>query len=120
MNEPMVAGDYTALVDLNIRSQMDTQSATNRVGVYGRGVPFTVYEVYPEKNGIVWGRVSSNTGSGTARYVGLRVTNQDKAHLENAFIEPVLESTNDELLVNAINALTQAVNKLIEAVLSKK
>jgi len=85
MNEQMVPGDYTALVDLKIRVQMETQSITNQVGVYGRGVPFVVYQVYPEKDGIVWGRVSSNTGTGTSRYVGLRVTNNLKAKLEKAF-----------------------------------
>ena len=78
----MVPGDYTALLDLKIRLQMDTQSATNQVGVYTRGVNFTVYEVYPEKNGILWGRVSSNTGTGSSRFVGLRVANQAKAKLE--------------------------------------
>lgn len=108
MDEQLVPGDYTALVDLNIRSQMDTQSATNRVGVYGRGLPFTVYQVYPEKEGIVWGRVSSNTGAGTSRYVGLRVTNQPKAQLEKAF--PVEPEGDD--LVNAVNSLAAAVNRL--------
>jgi hypothetical protein len=107
MDEQMVPGDYTALIDLNIRSQMDTQVATNRVGVYTRGVPFTVYEVYPEKNGIVWGRVSSNTGSGTSRFVGLRVTNQVKAKLEKAFEQPQGDS-----LVDAIKELTQALKVL--------
>jgi hypothetical protein len=108
MEEQMVPGDYTALVDLNIRSQMDTKSVTNRIGVYARGLPFTVYEVYPEKDGILWGRVSSNTGLGTSRYVGLRVTNQAKAKLEKAFEGPPI---NDPL-VNAVNALTAAVQAL--------
>lgn len=107
MDEQMVAGDYTSLLDLNIRSQMDTESATNRVGVYSRGAPFTVYEVYPEKNGIVWGRVSSNTGSGFSRYVGLRVANQYKAKMEKAF-----EDKSNTNLVNAITLLTVAVRDL--------
>jgi hypothetical protein len=111
VEEQMVPGDYTALVNLNIRTQMDTQSVTNRVGVYSRGLPFTVYEVYPEKNGIVWGRVSSNTGSGTSRYVGLRVTNQVKAKLEKAFETMISEAA----LVNAIVALTSAVRELAAA-----
>lgn len=108
MEEKLVPGDYTALVDLIIRSQMDTKSATNRVGVYSRGLPFTVYEVYPEKDGIVWGRVSSNTGSGTSRFVGLRVTNNFKAQLEKAF----QVEAGDSALVNSINALTSAINGL--------
>jgi hypothetical protein len=33
MEEQMVPGDYTSLVDLKIRLQMDTQSMTNQVGV---------------------------------------------------------------------------------------
>lgn len=109
MDEQMVAGDYTALVDLNIRAQMDTESVTNRVGVYSRGVPFTVYEVYPERGGIVWGRVSSNTGNGTARFVGLRVTNQLKAKFEKAF-QPV---ATDSSLADAVTMLTVAVRDLI-------
>lgn len=108
MNEQMVPGDYTALVDLNIRSQMDTESVTNRVGAYTRGVPFTVYEVYPEVNGIIWGRVSSNTGHGTARYVGLRVASNLKAKLEKAF-EP---KPVGDALVNAITLLANAVTML--------
>ena len=108
MNEELVEGDYTALVDLNIRSQMDTQSATNQVGVYSRGTPFTVYQVYPEKNGIVWGRVSSNTGSGTSRFVGLRVNTNLKAHLEKAF-NP--EGGNDRLII-ALGNLTDAIDAL--------
>jgi hypothetical protein len=112
MEEQMVPGDYTALLDLKIRSQMDTQSMTNQVGVYTRGVPFTVYEVYPEKSGIVWGRVSSNTGSGTSRYVGLRVTNQAKAKLEKAF-EPESKSSDSGLadVADAINNLASAIRE---------
>lgn len=100
----MKPGDYTSLVNLIIRSQMNTQSSTNQVGIYYQGLPFTVYEVYPEKNGIVWGRVSSNTGEGTSRYVGLRVANQVKAHLEKAFMIDVQDP-----LVGAIESLTTAI-----------
>jgi len=108
MEEQMVPGDYTTLVDLKIRSQMDTTVSTNQVGVYSRGLPFTVYQVYPEKDGIVWGRVSSNTGAGKARYVGLRVTNNTKAQLEKAF-EP---GSSDASLVDAITLLTAAIREL--------
>lgn len=115
MDEQMVPGDYTAIVDLIIRSQMDTQSSGNRVGVYSRGLPFTVYEVYPEKDGIVWGRVSSNTGSGTSRFVGLRVTNNLKAHLEKAFsVEPNGDPRKgDDPLANAITLLMKLLRALV-------
>lgn len=111
MEEKLVPGDYTALVNLNIRLQMDTQSVTNYVGVYGRGVPFTVYEVYSEKDGIVWGRVSSNTGNGQSRYVGLRVANQMKAHLEKAFDN---NQNDNDSLVAALKDLTVAVWALVK------
>ena len=113
MDDQLVPGDYTTLVDLKIRSQMDTQSMTNQVGVYTRGVPFTVYEVYPEKSGIVWGRVSSNTGSGTSRYVGLRVANQAKAKLEKAF-EAESKSGDSGLanLAAAINHLADTIHEV--------
>lgn len=108
MDEQMVPGDYTALIDLKIRSQMETQSVINQVGVYSRGVPFTVYEVYAEHNGIVWGRVSSNTGTGSSRFVGLRVANQAKAKLEKAFaVEP-----ENNPVVQALDRLTDVVRSL--------
>lgn len=108
MNEPLVPGDYTTLVDLKIRSQMDTEVASNQVGVYTRGLPFVVFQVYPEKNGIVWGRISSNTGYGTSRYVGLRVNNNLKAKLEKPFEEPSI-SSND--IVSAIRELTAVLKE---------
>jgi hypothetical protein len=108
MQEQMVPGDYTALETLNIRSQMKTSPLGNIVGGYTNGVPFTVYQVYAEKDGIVWGRVSSNTGDGTSRYVGLRVNNHVKARLEKAF-EP--EKTEDGL-VKAVNDVASAVREL--------
>lgn len=110
LEEQMVEGDYTALVNLNIRATMKTVGNLP-VGAYFKGVPFTVYEVYPEENGIVWGRVSSNTGSGTSRFVGLRVTNQMKAHLEKAFNPQV--NPNDSL-VQAINNLAAQVARLAD------
>jgi len=111
MDEPLVPGDYTTLVDLKIRTQMDTQSDTNQVGVYMRGLPFVVFQVYPEKNGIVWGRISSNTGAGTSRYVGLRVANNMKAKLEKAF-ETVLTHDPQTALSEAVKDLTAAVRAL--------
>lgn len=110
MDEPLVEGDYTALVDLNIRAAARTMGNIP-VGVYSKGVPFTVYQVYPEDNGIVWGRVSSNTGSGTSRFVGLRVNNQIKAHLEKAF-KPERDSQED--LVAAIRELATQVARLAD------
>ena len=117
MEEQLVPGDYTALVNLNIRLQMDTQSITNHVGVDGRGVPFTVYEVYQEKDGIVWGRVSSNTGSGQSRYVGLRVANQAKAKLEKAFVE---KGSAERDLTNALQDIAGALRDVAEALRSNR
>lgn len=85
MDEPLVPGAYTALQKLNIRAAMS--STAGIVGGYSNGEPFTVFEVYPEKDGIVWGRVSSNTGGGSARFAALRVNNHPKANLEKAFEE---------------------------------
>jgi len=112
MDEQMVPGDYTAMEPINIRLQMKTTPSGNIVGGYTNGVPFTVYQVYPEANGIVWGRVSSNTGDGLARYVGLRVNNHVKARLEKAF---ELEGNGDALMI-AIRSLTVAVTLLTDAV----
>lgn len=81
MEEQMKPGSYTALDAMNIRAAMNTMVNGNIVGGYKNGSLFTVYEVFPEKGGIVWGRVSSNTGGGTARYVALRVNNHPKAQM---------------------------------------
>jgi len=108
MQEQMVPGAYTALGNVNIRSQMKTTPATNQVGGYTNGVPFTVYQVYAEKDGIVWGRVSSNTGEGTARYAALRVNNNVKAKLEQAF-EVQSDDSKEDDLVDAIRDLTAAI-----------
>ena len=115
MEEEMVPDDYTAIGVVNIRSQMKTMPAQNIVGGYTNGVPFRVYEVYPEAEGILWGRVSSNTGEGKARFVALRVNNNVKVHLEKAFEEEPKDdswtkATKD--LINAITALTAAVREL--------
>lgn len=108
MDEQMVPGDYTASGLVNIRSQMKTMPVTNIVGGYTNGLPFTVYQVYPEVGGIVWARVSSNTGDGKARYVALRVNNNVKARLEKAFEAPA----SDNSLADAIRDLTDAVREL--------
>ena len=112
MDEQMVSGAYTAIDPMHIRLQMKTSPTTNIVGGYSNGVPFTVYQVYSENDGIVWGRVSSNTGDGQARYVGLRVNNHVKARLEKAF-EP--EGNGDALMI-ATRSLTVAVTLLTDAV----
>jgi len=83
MEEQLKAGAYTALVSINIRAAMITTAGI--VGGYRNGDPFTVFQVYPESDGIVWGRVSSNEGGGKGRYVALRVNNHPKAKLERAF-----------------------------------
>ena len=108
MDEQMVAGEYTTLGIVNIRSQMKTSPPSNMVGAFTNGLPFRVYQVYDELDGIVWGRISSNTGSGKARYVALRVNNNEKVKLEKAFPED--EEKNP--LADAINLLTAAVLSL--------
>jgi len=87
MNEQFVPGEYTVTnVDgLNIRAAMNTYQNANIVGKFSNGENFKVYQVYPEVDGIVWGRVSSSTETGVARYVGLRVNNHPKVKLERVF-----------------------------------
>src|SRR4030067_48533 len=114
MDVQMVPGDYTAIGVVNIRKQMKTSPATNQIGGYTNGVPFRVYQVYAEMDGILWGRVSSNTGEGQALYVALRVNNNVKAKLERAFED---ESTGKDL-VNAITLLATAVRDLARKGLS--
>lgn len=81
MEEEFKPGNYTALDNINIRSAMNTMVIGNIVGGYRNGELFTVYEVFPEVGGIVWGKVSSNAGGGTARYVALRVNNHPKVQM---------------------------------------
>lgn len=115
MEEQMVPGDYAALGPLHIRLQMKTTPSTNIVGGYSNGEPFRVYEVYPEVSGILWGRVSSNTGEGQIRYVGLRVNNHPKAKLTKAYVEETQGGTS-VAMANAINRHADAVENLAEAV----
>ena len=112
MEEQFVPGDYTALGVINIRLQMKTMPASNQVGGYMNGTSFRVYQVYSEVDGIVWGRVSSNTGEGHARYVALRVNNNVKAKLEKAFEEEI----RDDPMVNALEGLDSAITLLTVAV----
>jgi hypothetical protein len=114
MDEQMVPGDYAAIGVVNIRTQMKTNPISNIVGGYTNGVPFRVYHVYPEVDGILWGRVSSNTGDGKARYVALRVNNNVKARLEKAFEEPA--SGNG--IVDAIGLLVAELRLLIAEIRS--
>lgn len=118
MDEKMVPGEYTALGVVNIRSQMKTTPTTNLVGGYSNGLPFTVYQVYAEVDGIVWGRVSSNTGEGKARYAALRVNNNVKVKLEKAFDVEV--TPGNGALAIAIISLTAAVRELADVMLNKK
>ena len=110
MDEQFVPGDYTALGAMNIRVQMKTMPDSNIVGGYRNGATFRVYEVYSEVSGIVWGRVSSNTGEGQARYVGLRVNNQPKAKLEMAFVEGGAE--NGDALITVLTRIAVAIEGL--------
>lgn len=116
MKDSMVPGDYTAIGTVNIRTQMKTTPQSNLVGGYTNGVPFRVYQVYDEVDGILWGRVSSNTGSGKARYVALRVANNVKAVLEQAFEDELIMSGDKDLKENTKALLnnTEAINLLIE------
>jgi hypothetical protein len=113
--EPLIPGNYTALVDLNIRSQMETESTTNLVGLFKRSSSFVVFEVYPEFKGIIWGRVSSNIGSGKSMYVGLRVLNNDKAHLESPFAHGI-KPIEDSELNRALRELTLRIQDLTNAI----
>ncbi len=115
MLDEYVPGAYTVLNEqINIRTQMNTLVTSNVVGAFKNGEPFTVFEVYPEDKGIVWGRVSSNTGGGQARFVALRVNNHPKVRLERAFAG----TTSD--LVTAVNGLTNAVTTLTGAIKESK
>ena len=110
MDEPFVPGAYTVVAPdgINIRTQMNTYVGSNVVGGYKNSDPFVVFEVYPEVNGIVWGRVSSNVGGGVARFVGLRVNNHPKAKLEKAFAAENVQ----EHLAEAIRELAAAIRTL--------
>jgi hypothetical protein len=124
MDEQMVNGDYTAMGVVNIRTQMKTSPFGNQVGGYTNGLPFRVYQVYPEVDGIVWGRVSSNTGEGKARYVALRVNNNVKAKLEKAFEDesndPGETVRGDNALVSAIKELTAAIREVSDVRMNTK
>lgn len=102
MNEQMTAGAYTALGAMNIRAAMNTKTNLNIIGGYKVGEPFTVYEVFQEVDGVLWGRVSSGVGGGSARYVALRVNNHPKAKM--ALSESTVPVSRTEAWMLAIDA----------------
>lgn len=108
--ELMKPGDYIALGDLLIRAAMDTTNSQNIVGKFHSGNQFKVFEILPEKNGILWGRISETTGQGQARFVGLRVNNNPKAQMQKAFDSE--SSFSNNALVTALNRLSAALEKL--------
>lgn len=103
IEEPLVEGAYMALLDnLQIRPKMDTTVPS--VGLFKNGETFAVFQVYPEVNGIVWGRISSNTNGLPSRFVGLRVNNHPKAQLVKRFADE-----DQKELVDAIRDLAFAI-----------
>lgn len=113
IEEPLVEGAYVALLDnLQIRPKMDTTVPS--VGLFKNGETFAVFQVFPEVNGIVWGRISSNTNGLPSRFVGLRVNNHPKAQLLKRFAD---EDQRD--LVSALRELTADIRKLTDVIRSK-
>jgi len=106
MNEQFTPGEYTVTnVDgLIIRKSMSTTVPTNRYGKYSNGENFKVYQVYPEKGGILWGRVSSSTEEGSALYCGLRVNNHPLVKFEKPFDQEQLPTTSLLNWANGIDA----------------
>ena len=104
--EPFVPGDYTVLEDINIRASMNTKINVNLKGGYKASDTIKVYEVFAEKDGILWGRVSTNTGEGVARYIGMRVNNHPKVKLTRAFPPSGSSNPADGALMAAIIGLT--------------
>lgn len=68
---------------LQIRTERSTANPGSRIGAFKGNDVFGVYDVYPEANGIVWARVSSNM-SGVIHYCALRVNNHKKVILISA------------------------------------
>ncbi len=113
IEEPLVAGAYMALLDnFQIRPKMDTTVPS--VGQFKNGETFTVFQVFPEVNGIVWGRISSNTNGLPSRFVGLRVNNHPKAQLVERFAD---EDQNN--LIAALRDLAAEIHELVYAFRSK-
>jgi hypothetical protein len=111
MSDEMKPGDYIALGDLLIRAAMDTTNSQNIVGKFFNGNQFKVFEIMPEKLGILWARISETTGQGQARFVALRVNGNVKAQMQKAFESDAAQFSNN-LLVSAINRLSAALEKL--------
>lgn len=111
IQEPFIPGVYAAdLNDLNIRTKRETISPT--VGSFKKDEMFPVFEVFPEEQGIVWGRISSNVNGAPSRFVGLRVNNHIKAHL----VQPFAGASGNDDLVRAIKDLTFEVRSLSNSV----
>lgn len=101
LEEKFVPGRYTVTNHdgILLRASMSTLQMTNIKGKYSLGNNFTVYQVYPEVGGILWGRVTSSVETGTALYVALRVENKPKVKMEQA-----LEDDDGVMLALKLNA----------------
>ena len=110
IQEPFVPGDYSCSVStLIIRSQRDTTA--KQLGTYFKDQHFVVFQVYPEENGIVWGRVSSATSSGYGRYIGMRVNNNIKVSLERAWEDQTPQDDAVSTLARIAVAVEKIANK---------
>ena len=101
----MEPGQYTITDDLTyleIRSARSTSAAS--VGKYYKNDTFTVYQVFPETLGIVWGRVCENV-SGAMRYVGMRVNNHDKV----AQVHPEIDTSADMMIMKHERELSKLI-----------
>lgn len=105
----MKPGNYIVLGDLLIRASMDTTNSANIVGKFFSGNQIKVFEIMPEKNGILWGRVSETTGQAQARFIGMRVNNNPKVQMQKT--DEASSSVYAEL-VPAINRLAAAIENL--------
>jgi hypothetical protein len=107
IQEPLVEGVYQSLLDwLQISTKRDPLSAN--VGRLMKDEFFFVFQVYPEENGIVWGRISSNIDGLGLRVVPLRVANRPKAIL----VKKLAGNDDGNNLVTTIGELTTAINDL--------
>ena len=111
IQEPFIPGVYAAdLNDLNIRTKRETTYPS--VGSYKKDDMFPIFEVFPEEQGIVWGRTSSNVNGQPSRFIGLRVNNHIKAHL----VMPFAGTSGDADLIRAIKDLTFEIHNLSNSV----
>jgi hypothetical protein len=114
MTTPFKPGLYQIATDLTFLEIRASRSSTvPSVGKYFKNDTFSIYNVYPESGGIIWGATSSNPAETKA--VGMRVENRDKV----IFVAPFPNTAGTDDSTDGSGDVATALREIAAAIRSK-